>query len=80
MTRVRESLVDAERYAAHGQTVIDEQRAHVAKLTQQGTDAEEAKHLLRLFEAAQETLFAYRDCLRRVVANLGSDWPQSAAG
>ena len=80
MTMLRESLVDAERYAAHGLAVIDEQRAHVAKLTQQGNDAEEAKQLLRLFEAAQETLFAYRDCLRRVLANVESEQPQSAAG
>ena len=79
MTRLRESLVDAEHYAAHGQAVIDEQRAHVAELTQQSNDAEEAKQLLRLFEAAQETLIAYRDCLRGVVTNLESDWPQSAA-
>jgi hypothetical protein len=80
MTMLRESLVDAERYAAHGQAVIDQQRAHVTKLTQKGDDAEEAKQLLRLFVSAQETLIAYRDCLRRVIANIELDWPQSAAG
>jgi len=73
MKRLCESLVDAEGYAAHGQAVIDEQRAQVAKLTKQGNNAEEAAELMRLFEAAQDTLIAYRDCLRGVVANIGSD-------
>ena len=78
MTSLCESLVQAERYAAHGQGVIDDQRAHVATLTRQGEDGQEAKQLLRLFEAAQEPLIAYRDCLRRLIANIESDWPQSA--
>jgi hypothetical protein len=29
---------------------------------------QEAKQLLLLFEAAQETLITYRDCLRRLIA------------
>jgi hypothetical protein len=80
MTRLRESLVHAEYYAAHGQAVIDDQRAHFAKLTRDGNDAQEAKQLLVLFEAAQDTLIAYRDCLRRLVANIESDCPQWGCG
>ena len=78
MTELRESLVQAEHHAAQGQAVIDDQRAEAAKLTRQGKDAQEAKQLLRLFEAAHETLIAYRDCLRRLIVNIESDWPQSA--
>jgi hypothetical protein len=78
MTGLRESLVHAEHHAAVGQAVIDDQRAYVAKPTLQGNDTQEAEQLLRLFEAAQETLVAYRDCLRRVVANLECVGPQSA--
>ena len=79
MIKLRESLVDAERHAAQGQAVVDDQRAHVATLTRQSKDGREAKQLLLLFEAAQEALIAYRDCLRRLVANIESNWPQSAA-
>jgi len=77
MTKLRESLVEAERHAEEGQALVDEQRAHVAELMRQGNDAGEAEHLLVQFEAVQETLIADRDRLRRLVANIESDWPQS---
>jgi len=79
MTKLRDSLVEAERHAAEGQTLVDEQRAHVAKLTDQCQDARDAEHLLVQFEAVQETLIADRARLRRLVANIETDWPQSDA-
>ena len=79
MIKLRESLDQAERHAAEGQAVIDDHRAHVAKLRDQGQDAQDAEHLLRLFEAAQEALIAYRDCLRRLITNIEADLPQPVA-
>jgi len=79
MTRLRESLVQAERHAAEGQALVDEQGAHVATLTRQGENAPDEEQLLVQFEAVQEMLIADRDRLRRLVANIESDWPQSAS-
>jgi hypothetical protein len=79
MRKLRESLVDAEYHSAEGQALVDEQRAHVVELTQQGNDARDAEHLLVQFEAAKELLNTDRDRLRRLVGNIESDWPQSAA-
>jgi len=47
-------------------------------LTRQGNDAGDAEDLLVQFEAAKEILNTDRDRLRRLVANIESDWPQSA--
>jgi hypothetical protein len=64
---------------AESQALVDEQRAHLAKCTREGQDAWYEEHLLFQFEAVQEILIADRDRLRRLVANIETDWPQSAA-
>lgn len=74
MTKLRESLAEAERHASEGQALVDGQRAHVANsLTR--TRTRETKHLLVQFEAVQEALVADRDRLRGLIANIESDWP-----
>jgi hypothetical protein len=77
MRKLRKSLVEAEYHSSGGQALVDEQRAHVAELTRQGNDARDAEHLLVQFEAAKELLNTDRDRLRRLVANIESDWPKS---
>jgi hypothetical protein len=72
-------LVQAEHHSAWGQALVDEQRGYVAELAQQGNDARDAEHLLSQFEAAKEILNTDRNRLRTLVANIESDWPQSAA-
>jgi len=79
MTKLRESLFQAEHHAAEGQALVDEQRAHVAELTRQGQDARDAEHLSLQFKAVQALLIAERDRLRALVTNIEADWPQSAA-
>ena len=78
MTKLRESLFQAEHHAAEGQALVDEQR-HVAELTRQGQEARDAEHLLLQFEAVQALLIADRDRLHALVTNIEADWPQSAA-
>jgi hypothetical protein len=77
MIKLHESLVEAERHVAEGQALLDAQRTHAAKFTRHGQEARGAEQLLVQFEVGLQTLIADRDRLRRLVASIESDWPQS---